>query len=107
MRQLEELCRENATLALDFLVDLLRDNKAQVNARLTAAREILDRGYGKPLDRQQLMTLDVGAIGGQAALSDEQLLRIAAGALGVEVDNPKQISHLRPVQDVDPPPSAL
>ena len=107
VKALEALCRELTDDAVDVLRDAMTNPKAPLRDRMAAALAILDRGHGKPVDRQQLMTLDIGAIGGQAALSDDQLLRIAAGALGQEVDNPREIISLHAIKDSDPPPSTL
>ena len=43
------LARQHADAAIDFLAKLLVDESAASSARVQAAREILDRGYGKPI----------------------------------------------------------
>ena len=40
--------KEHGTLALQTLVDVMRDDEAPHAARVSAANAVLDRGYGKP-----------------------------------------------------------
>ena len=49
------LARQHGEAAIDFLAKLLMDENAPTRARIQAARELLDRGYGKPV----AMTADV------------------------------------------------
>ena len=79
MKALEERCRESADEALAFLLDTIQDRDAPHNVRLAAAREILDRGYGKPVDRSAVLNLNTGN-GQPFTLSNDELERIAAGA---------------------------
>lgn len=79
VKDLERLCRESAEDALRLLLDTVNDEDAPRRDRLAAAREILDRGYGKPVDRQAILNLNGGG-DSPAELTREQLERIAAGA---------------------------
>ena len=80
MRDLEQRCRESAEAALALLVDTINDPDAPRRDRLAAARELLDRGFGKPVDRQAVLNLNAGGDKAEE-LSREVLERIAAGAL--------------------------
>jgi hypothetical protein len=44
-----ERARGSADYALDALVSILHDPEAPHSARVSAAKEIIDRGYGKPI----------------------------------------------------------
>ena len=81
MKHLEQLCRESAPDALAYLQDLLADKKAPANTRLAAAREILDRGFGKPVDRTAILNLSGQAGDAGSNLSDAELMRIASGGV--------------------------
>ena len=83
MKDLERRCRESAEDALRLLLELVNDEDAPRRDRLYAAREILDRGFGKPVDRQAVLNL-TGPSEGAATLSRQQLEAIAAGALEQE-----------------------
>lgn len=83
MKDLERRCRESAEDALRFLLDTIEDDDAPRNVRLQAAREVLDRGFGKPVDRQAVLNMS-GPAQGAAALTRDQLEAIAAGAFEAE-----------------------
>lgn len=101
---IEELCRDQAEAAVQVLTAIITDPDASYRDRLAAAREILDRGYGKPVDRSVAIQL-----GNQAGSVDEyqistrDLRRIAAGALAkLEAGNRGgQVIDLRPVSAPD------
>ena len=48
---MEELCKQHAEGAVAYLAELLADPKANAKERIVAASELLDRGYGKSVDR--------------------------------------------------------
>lgn len=99
MKELEALCRESSEAALAVLTDVMNDPDQPAAARLAAAREILDRGHGKPIDRQAVMQM-TGGTGGESpeVLTEAQLLRIASGAL-TGTGGGGQVIDLRPVSD--------
>lgn len=80
MKHLEQLCRESADVAFEYIRGLIRDPDAAPSVRLAAARELLDRGFGKAVDRTAIMALSGGGAEEPERLSDGELLRIAAGA---------------------------
>jgi len=61
------------------MLETIADPDAPRQVRLAAAREVLDRGFGKPVDRQAVLTMNTGGQGA-AQLTREQLEAIAAGA---------------------------
>jgi len=82
MKELEALCRESAESAVNLLRTIMADPDQPAPARLQAARELLDRGFGKPIDRQAVLQMNGGTNGTEVeALTEAQLLRIANGAL--------------------------
>lgn len=46
--ELRELAREHTSEAIETLISVMRDKSAPPASRVTAAREVLDRGYGRP-----------------------------------------------------------
>ena len=42
-----QLARQHTTDAIETLVEIMRDKKATASARVTAAKELLDRGHGR------------------------------------------------------------
>ena len=57
MKALEAMCRESADKAFQHLLSTMDNVDAPENVRLAAAREILDRGFGKPVDRTAILQL--------------------------------------------------
>ena len=58
--EIRDLARGQTEHAIEVLISVMRDGKASAAARIAAAREILDRGWGRPpqaeptaYDRQQ------------------------------------------------------
>jgi hypothetical protein len=47
VREVKALAREHTSEALDTLAQIMRDHKAPQAARVSAARELLDRGHGR------------------------------------------------------------
>lgn len=103
MRDLERLCRENAEAAFNHLIETINDRDAPANIRLQAAKEVLDRGFGKPIDRQAVLNLDGGTA--PAELSREELVKIAAGAY--EQRGNAQVIEMPKISDESTPPSDL
>jgi HEAT repeat protein len=101
-KALEDIAREHAEEAVATLVDLLRTGSDGV--KRAAAEALLDRAYGKPVDRQAVLQLGAGAGEAVEQLTEAQLLRIANGAF--ESTNPGsgfrgQVIDLRPVSRDD------
>ena len=45
---MRELARQHTTAAVAALVQIMHDPKEKAQARVSAAKELLDRGYGRP-----------------------------------------------------------
>jgi len=73
-RAVDSLAREHTEKAIDTLVDVLENPEAENRDRIAAAKDLLDRGHGKPLQA----VIQVPASKRQAALlasmSDEALM---------------------------------
>lgn len=52
-----DLAREHADQAIAVLAAIMRDEEAQASARISAATEILNRGYGRPVDQKAMLVL--------------------------------------------------
>ena len=95
MKDLERLCRESADEALALLVDTIRNPDADHRLRLQAAREVLDRGFGKPVDRSAVLNLN--GSGDQAGtMTRDQLIAIAAGAFEAPAGQVLEFTGKRP-----------
>lgn len=46
--KLRDAARRKTNLALKTLTDLMKAQETQASVKLAAAREVLDRGYGRP-----------------------------------------------------------
>jgi hypothetical protein len=69
------LARERTTEAIETLTAIMRDRKATASARVSAAVAILERAWGKAPQ-----TIDLHRHDDVRAMTDEQLIAIAAGA---------------------------
>jgi hypothetical protein len=87
-KKLKAMLREQSLEACDFMLETMRNDKAALKLRLVAAKEILDRGLGRPID-----VVQVEAQGGADAksvndMSEEQLLTIVnQAAKGITIDH--------------------
>ena len=67
--EIRELARQYSGRAIDVLVSIMEAPDKNDNARIAAARELLDRGHGKP---RQAIEADVGLQSGNPL---EELLK--------------------------------
>jgi hypothetical protein len=56
--EIKSLARSHTTQALKTLVGIMNQSKAPAAARVTAANSILDRGWGKPDQKNELDVSD-------------------------------------------------
>ena len=56
--KLIELCKGHFEEAVAFIVDTMRDESADIKVRMTAACELLNRGFGKPVDSVAMIHMD-------------------------------------------------
>ena len=73
-----------ADKALKLIEDVMNDEKANTAVRLSAAREMLDRGHGKPVSRTELEATLKPADAGAEDLSDDELARAVKLVEGTE-----------------------
>ena len=52
-----DLAREHADGAIEVLACIMRDIDAPAAARISAATEILNRGYGRPVDQKAMIVM--------------------------------------------------
>ncbi|WP_133125963.1 hypothetical protein [Pseudohalioglobus lutimaris] len=76
---MEELCKEHAEDAVEFLSGLLGDDTAPMKERVEAARQLLDRGFGQPVSRVLMASVGEGNQS-PSEMSLDQLMQ-KAGAL--------------------------
>jgi hypothetical protein len=75
IRDLREAARGYSTEALETLAKVMRDEEAGPAARVAAAKELLDRGFGKPVQ-----AVDVGVKMDVGQTAAEVLMRLTAAA---------------------------
>jgi hypothetical protein len=84
--QLEAEARKHTDLAITTLVGIAKNGKQPAAARVSAAKEILDRGWGKPKQSVDLTgSLNVAALNNEeldAAFRDELASFLASQADG-------------------------
>jgi len=85
-KAVEELCKQHAEDAVAYLANLLQDSDANPKERLVAAGELLDRGYGKAVDRVAIQ--QVGQAQGSLKDADmATLMGVLESRIGLEVCN--------------------
>ena len=85
-RTVEEIAQESVEDAVAFMVALMNDRNANARDRLAAAKEVLDRGCGKSVDRQVVASMKTNIdIDDAINLTDAELMAIANGAV-IRVD---------------------
>ena len=52
-----DLAREHTEAAIETLASIMVDSEAPAAARLSAASEILNRGFGRPVDQRVLLAM--------------------------------------------------
>lgn len=52
-----DLAREHADEAVQVLASIMRDEDSPAAARISAATEILNRGYGRPVDQKAMVVM--------------------------------------------------
>lgn len=80
---LELECQKHCEAAVNALVDIMQDEAKPASQRIKAAAQILDRGYGKPVERTVIANLgDSGDSGQYSNMSTRDLLTMMANRLG-------------------------
>lgn len=104
MKELEQICRELGDDAVATLAQVMRSPDSSPAERIRAAEALLDRGYGRPVDRVALAQVSGRGEGEGQSLTTAQLMRIAAGGLPSPGGKPSRIIDLRPVPKGEDPP---
>ena len=52
-----DLARSHTDEAIATLAEIMRDPQAPSNARISAASELLNRGYGRPVDQKAMVVM--------------------------------------------------
>lgn len=74
LRSLDNLAREHTESAVATIKEVMEDPFAENRDRLAAAREILDRGHGKPLAATISLPPSRRAAAALAQMSDDDLM---------------------------------
>jgi hypothetical protein len=94
-----ELARTHCPRAIEVLAELMNDPKASASARAFACERLLDRGYGRPPALAAVTVTDTRTA---RDLTDEELMRIAAGgSLDLLGNPPDAVGELA---DAEQPP---
>ena len=70
-KTVEELCKQHAEAAVEYLAGLVMDENASEKSRIAACEQILDRGYGTAVNRVLHATVDSGGTPAQAMSLDQ------------------------------------
>jgi hypothetical protein len=88
LKDIQELAREKSPEAIEMLAKIMQSGKVEA-ARVAAARELLDRGYGRPMQSvSQTMKIEKRA----EDMTDDELATIAASG-GSRVEAPRTVPY--------------
>ena len=73
---IESVCQEKAEKALAVLMKVIEDDGAPAKDRVNAANSLLDRAFGKSVDRVQVAQIKDGNGSGAVLTRDELMLRL-------------------------------
>jgi len=86
IRDLREAARGYSTEALETLAKVMRDEEAGPAARVAAAKELLDRGFGKPVQAVDVgVKMDVGQTAAEVLMRLTEQARAAKAAAVIDV----------------------
>ena len=80
-KTIEHIASQHAQEAVDALLDVLSDQTVNAMARVTAANTLLDRAFGKAVDRQVSLSLNDQGSKGPAMTRDELLAHLSSKAM--------------------------
>lgn len=94
-KRLDQKARERGEAALDVIDEIMSDPFAENKDRLAAAREMLDRGHGKPQQAVIMVPLDRQRRQAAALYSDAELDDIIEAEFSVRREQEEQslITH--------------
>lgn len=81
-----DLAREHADEAVQVLASIMRDDDAPAGARISAAMEILNRGYGRPVDQKAMviMSQQVERVLSPKEMTTAQLIKALTQQVGIK-----------------------
>jgi hypothetical protein len=79
-KAIEEMCREHSELAVSFIAGLIADTGADDAVRLKAAETMLDRAYGKAVDRVAIKQVGGDANADARLLTTDQIIALLTPA---------------------------
>ena len=83
---IEMVCQEKAEKALETLMKVIEDDDAPAKDRVNAANSLLDRAFGKSVDRVQVAQIKDGGGSGAVLTRDELMLRLTQRYQGEDLD---------------------
>ena len=86
---IEMVCQEKAEKALETLMKVIEDDDAPAKDRVNAANSLLDRAFGKSVDRVQVAQIKDGGGSGAVLTRDELMLRLTQRCQDEGLDNGK------------------
>ena len=87
-KKVKAMLRDQSLEAVDFMLETMRNDKAALKLRMVAAKEILDRGLGRPMDSLHVETSGSDDSKVVNELSEGQLLSIINQATkGITIDH--------------------
>jgi hypothetical protein len=79
-KAIEEMCREHSELAVSFIAGLIADTEADDAVRLKAAETMLDRAYGKAVDRVAIKQVGGDSSADARLLTTDQIIALLTPA---------------------------
>ena len=86
------IARRNGPEAIQMLAEIMRNPKASESARVSAANSLLDRGFGKPV---QKIDGDLTLRRPLVEMTDDELLELAVSARVIEHHDEESPQHAR------------
>jgi hypothetical protein len=89
-RSADKLAREHTERAISTIAEIMDDPFAESRDRISAAKELLDRGHGKPLTATIALPMSRQQAAALAQMSDDELEQSVVGT---------QLPRLAPIKD--------
>ena len=76
-KSLEDACQAHTAAAIEFLTTTMADEQLPPSVRMEAAKQILDRGHGKAVDRLAIASVNEGSKPVQSMTRDELMQKLS------------------------------
>ena len=87
-KQMGELIRAHCLDAVDYVVSTMNNDKCSDKLRMVAATEVLNRGLGRPIDTQVMVSIGNDNTKDVSTMSDDELATLARSlARPIDQDN--------------------